>query len=596
MKIPKRLLIACLVLPAALLFYPSCEGQDVQVPAAAGSENTLVIGAAQMPKSLNFFIDYGSFSIQVAQLLYERLCERNQDTWELEGRLAESWSISPDKLTYTFRLNRDARWANGSPVTADDVVFTYNTIMNPDNLTTVFRMFYEAAFKRVYAEDKYTVVFEAKSPRWFNFVHAFSFLVLPKYEFQGKNFNKDFNLTLPPGSGPYVIEDSEPDRYLVLKRRDDYWCKTLPQKRGMYNFKHIKYKFILEDAIRLEALKKGEIDVMTAPTAKNWIEWTETNTPFQVKQHWILPRKIFNYMPQLYSGFHMNMRKKLFQDLRVRKALAFLLNVKVINQKLMYDQYIPLHSYFPSFFNNDKDLPHFDYNPEKARALLAQAGWDRVDSDGVLINKQGRRLEFEFLYTTPSIERHLTVYKEDCAKVGVRVNLNLVSMAAYRKRVFEDLNFDMVRVGWGTDPGTLFPSMEDGWKSDTADQPNTNNIVGYKNPKLDRLIDQYLEEFDTGRRKALLKRMDLILANDVPVILDWYAPYTRVFYWNKFAAPPHLLKKYTDSAAEDTYLTDWSIDSGALAALQTAIAHGTALPAQPVNVYYDDELKAQYGK
>jgi microcin C transport system substrate-binding protein len=574
-----------------LLLFGACNGGGV--PAAASGGSMLVIGASQMPKSLNFFIDYGSFSIQVAQLIYERLCERNQDTWELEGRLARSWNISPDKLTYTFELNRDARWANGSPVTAEDVIFTYNTIMNPDNLTTVFRMFYEAAFKRVYAKDAYTVVFEAKSPRWFNFVHAFSFLVLPKYEFQGKDFNRDFNLTLPPGSGPYVIEDSEPDRFITLKRRPDYWCKTLPQKQGMYNFERIKYKFILEDTIRLEALKKGELDVVASPTAKNWIEWTETNPPLQVKQTWILAKKVFNYMPQLYSGFHMNMRKRLFQDIRVRKALAYLLNVKVINQKLMFNQYIPLHSYFPSFFNNDADLPRFDYNPDKARALLAQAGWDRVGDDGVLINKRGERLEFEFLYTTPSIERHLTVYKEDCAKAGVRVNLNLVSMAAYRKKVFEDLDFDMVWVSWGTDPGTLFPSMEDGWKSSTADQSNTNNIVGYKNPELDRLIDRYLEEFDTGRREALLKKMDLILANDVPVVLLWYAPYTRMFYWNKFATPPQILKKYTDSAAEDTYLTDWSIDPGALKALREAVAGGTALPAQPVDVYYDRALKAR---
>ncbi|MBN1799846.1 MAG: ABC transporter substrate-binding protein [Spirochaetales bacterium] len=590
----KRLLCTWILISALFVFI-TCDGQGGQIPAAA-DQNMIVVGERQMQKSLNCFIDYNSFSIEVAQLVYERLCERNTETWELEGRLAQSWSISPDKLTYTFMLNKNARWADGSPVTSADVIFTYDTIMNPENLTTVFRMFYEAAFERVYAPDDYTVVFQAKTPRWFNFVHASSFLVLPKHEFEGGDFNKDFNLMLPPGSGPYVIEDVEPERFIVLRKRPDYWAKELPQKQGMYNFERIKYKFILEDEIRLESLKKGDIDLMIPPTSKDWVEWTEEDPPYQVTQNWILTRKVYNYKPELYQGFHMNMRKKIFQDIRVRKALAYLLNIDLLNEKLMYDQYIPLYSYFPSFFNNDADLPRFNYNPEKARALLAAAGWNKVDSEGVLMNDQGKRFEIEFLYYTQSFEKHLTIYKEDCAKVGVRINLNLISIAAYRKRVFEDLEFDMVNIAWGVDPGTLFPSMEDGWKSDTADLPNTNNIVGYKNPELDVLIDSYLEEFDIDKRLEILKRMDLILARDVPVILLWYAPYTRVYYWNKFSTPPKILKKYTDSASEDSYLTNWEIDGSKLRALQEAVAGNSALPAEPVNVYYDEELEKQFGR
>ena len=168
----KRILYAA-VLIAAVFAFAACEGGGGSVP-AAGDQNMIVVGYSQMQKSLNCFIDYNSFSIEVCQLVYERLCERNTETWELEGRLAQSWSISPDKLTYTFTLNNNARWADGSPVTSADVIFTYETIMNPDNLTTVFRMFYEAAFEWVYAPDDHTVVFQAKTPRWFNFVHASS--------------------------------------------------------------------------------------------------------------------------------------------------------------------------------------------------------------------------------------------------------------------------------------------------------------------------------------------------------------------------------------------------------------------------------------
>jgi microcin C transport system substrate-binding protein len=583
--------LAGTVLLLVVFLFAACQGQEGEA-ASLSAENSIVIGAAQMPKSLNFFVDYNTFSIEVGQLLYESLCERNAETWELEGRLAKSWTVSPDKLTYTFVLNPDAKWADGTPVTSDDVIFTYNTVMDPKNLTSLFRLGYEASFEKVYAPDKQTVVFKAKNKRWSNFSNAYTFTVLPKHEFEHGDFNKDFNISLPPGSGPYIVEDVQPERFIVLKRRDDYWGKSLPQKQDMYNFERIKYKFILDDEIRLEALKKGDIDLAFPPTAKKWVEWTQENPPYQVKQHWILAKKVYNDRPLGYSGFHMNMRRELFKDVRVRRAMAYLLNVKLINEKLMYNQYIPLYSYFPDFFNNDADLPHFGYDPEKARALLAQGGWDRVDSDGVLLNKQGRRFEVEFPYSSASLEKHLTIYKEDCAKVGIRINLELLSAAAYTKKVFEDHDFDMVWVAWGR--GGRFPSVEDSWRSDRADAPNTNNIVGYKNPELDKLLDPYLEEYDIQKRIQILKKIDLILTNDVPTILLWYAPYVRFFYWNKFAMPDKVLKKYADTYSEDSYLTNWSIDRGKLQALLQAVNGNKALPGEDVDIYYNEALKERY--
>jgi microcin C transport system substrate-binding protein len=581
------------ILFLTVLLFASCDGQGGQ-SSALSAENMIVIGGAQMPKSLNFFIDYGSFSIQVAGLIYESLCTRDLDTWELKGALAESWTVSPDKLTFTFNLNKNARWADDTPVTSADVMFTYETIMNPDNLTALFRMDYENSFEDVYAPDKYTVIFKAKNERWSNFISAYSFVVLPKHEFEGKNFNKDFNLMLPPGSGPYEIEDVEAERFITLKRRADYWGDAMEGGNPRYSFERIKYKFILEDAIRFEALKKGELDFLYASSAKDWIAWTQENVPHQIKQNWIAAKRIFNHMPEGYQGFHMNLHRKIFKDIRVRKALAHLLNVDLINEKIMYNQYIPTRSYFPDFFNNDGDLPRFDYDPERARALLAQAGWDRVDNDGVLMNAAGERFEIEFLYTHESLEKHITIFKEDCAKVGIHINLNLISAAAYRKRVFEDRDFDITWIAWGR--GGRFPSVEDGWKSDRADEPNTNNVTGYRNPELDMLIEEYLEEYDLDKREALLKKIDLILTNDVPTILLWGAPYSRIFYWNKFAVLPRVVEKYADAIDGDSVYTYWRIDETKLQNLRNAVQNNTALPDEPINVFYDDELKKKYAE
>jgi len=499
--------------------------------------------------------------------------------------------VSDDKMTYTFILDKDARWADGTPVTSEDVMFTYNTIMDPNNLTGIFRMDYEDAFADVYAEDERTVVFKAKNKRWSNFISAYTFTVLPKTQYQEKDFNKEFNLELPPGSGPYELEQVETDRFIILKKREDYWGKKLSNKQNMYNFERIKFKFINEDAIRLEAMKKGEIDMMFAPSAKYWIEWTRDNPPSQLEKNWILAKRIWNYQPQGYQGFHMNLRREVFQDLNTRKALALLLNIDLINEKIMFNQYIPTRSYFPDFFNNDEDLPLFGYDPEEARNLLAQAGWDRVASDGVLINEKGERFEIEFLYSYQSLEKHITIFKEDCAKVGIHINLNLISPAARRKKVFEDYEYDITWVAWGR--GGLYPSVEDGWKSDRADVPNTNNIVGYKNPELDKLIDRYLEEYDIEKRRQLLKEIDTILTNDVPTILLWGAPYTRIYYWNKFGMIDTILKKYAESYSEDSPYTNWWIDAQMLNALTNARQNNIVLPLEPVEVLYDNQIMPQ---
>jgi len=558
----------------------------------AAEDNSITFGYEAMPNSLNSLIDYNNFSIWVDALLYETLCSTDMNTWETTPGLAESWQISDDKMTFTFTLDKKAKWADGSPVTTDDAMFTYNTIMDPKNLTSIFRTDYESSFSKVYAVDSRTLVFKSKTKRWSSFLSAAGFPILPKKLFEGKDFNKSFNLQLPPGSGPYVLDRVEPDRFIQLKKRKDYWGKNLPTVKGLYNFDLIRIKFISQPEIQVEALKKGDIDYLPMNTAKTWVDLTENNIPSQIKKNWILAKKIYNYAPQGNQGFYMNLRRDQFKDLRVREALAMLLNIDLINKKLMYNQYVRLRSYFPDYFNQDKDLPLFPYDPTKARKLLAEAGWDKVGQDGVLVNKKGDRFEIEFLYQSQSLEKHLTIFKEDCKKVGIQVDLTLISPAAYRKKVFEDHDFDITWVAWGS--SSAFPSVEDGWKSDRADEPNTNNICGYKNPVLDKIIDQYLEEYNIPMRIALLKKIDVILTHDVPSILLWGAPYERLLFWNKFGMIPTVLKKHDDGWSWDSPYTNWWFDQKKFKALNEARAANSALPGEPIDVYYDAQVKPQH--
>ncbi|HOJ64862.1 MAG TPA: extracellular solute-binding protein [Spirochaetota bacterium] len=571
-----------IILMIAILIL-NCKGAKIDIKNLQRGD-TIVTAMQSMPNSLNFLIDYNSTSILIGSFLYETLLTRDSETLELKPLLAKKWIISPDKLTYTFILDEDAKWENGSPVTSEDVIFTYNTIMNENNLTGLFRTGYEDEFESVTALDEKTVVFKAKKKRWSVFHSAYGFVVLPKYQFEGKDFNKDFNLNLPAGSGPYRIKEVVPDRYILLERRDDYWGYKLDYQKNYYKFKEIKYKVISDNEIMFEALKKGDIDLMGGGSAAQWYRRTVSEKSKHIEKNWIIPKRIWNYHPIGFQAFYMNLRRDKFKDKRVRVALAKLLNFKLLNEKIMYNQYEKLYSQFPSYFNNNPELPRIEYDPEGARELLKEAGWAKVDSEGFLINEKGERFEISFTYTDQSLEKHLTVYKDDCQRVGIKFNLDLISPSSFRKKVFIDFDYDMTWVAWGT---SMFPSIEDVWRGKFANEKNTNNIGGYSNPEVDKLLDMYLEEFDEVKRKEIMKKIDLIIANDVPVILLWTAPYIRIFYWNKFNIPEKYIRKYGDD--DDIYLL-WGIDKDKEKNLIDAVVKDISLPSENIEFYYDEAL------
>lgn len=578
MKKIKNLFFIILII---LLF--NCKGGNIDTKNLKRGD-TFVTAMQSMPDSLNFLIDYNSTSILIGSFLYEQLLVRDLDTLELKPALAKKWIISPDKMRYTFILDEDAKWENGTPVTSEDVVFTYKTIMDEKNLTGLFRIGYEDEFESVTAIDQKTVVFKAKQKRWSVFHSAYSFVVLPKYQFEGKDFNKDFNLTLPAGSGPYRIKEVVPDRYILLEKRNDYWGYKLENIKNYYKFKEIKFKVINDYEIMFEALKKGDIDLMGGGSAAQWYRRTVSERSRHINNNWIIAKRIWNYQPVGFQAFYMNLRRDKFKDKRVRLALAKLLNFKLLNEKIMYNQYTKLYSQFPSYFNDNPELPRIEYDPEGARELLKEAGWTKVDSDGILMNDKGERFEISFTYRDQSVEKHLTVFKDDCQRVGIKLNLDLISPSSFRKKVFIDFDYDMTWIAWGT---SVFPSIEDVWRGKFANEKNTNNIGGYSNPEVDKLLDKYLEEFDEKKRKDIMREIDVKIANDVPVILLWTAPYTRIFYWNKFDKPEKCFRKYSDG--DDLYLL-WSINKDKESALIDAINKNIPLQQESIECYYSEEL------
>jgi microcin C transport system substrate-binding protein len=579
MKHPAKfwsLLLVLFIIGLVVVFMVAGKGGKTTDSSGSSQDGQLTLNTPEFPKSFNYFVNNSTDAFMVFSLVYDTLMSIDDKTLEFKPMIAKKWTVSADKKIFTFTLDPKARWADGKPVTAADVKFTYDTVMNPKNLTSVQRMAL-ARFETPEVIDRLTIKFTAKMVHFQNLIALAGMNVLPQHLFAGKDFNKAFNMSLPPGSGPYELSDVKEDRYYVLKRRADYWASNFPEHRGMYNFKQVKFKKIDEN-MAFEAFKKGDFDIYTGVSAKRWV--TETNSePF--KKNWIVKQKVFNHAPQGFTGIAFNMRRAPFNDLRIRQAIFYLIDRKTLLKKLTYNEYQPLHSYWPSLAAGQSYNPPVDYNPSKAKQLLAEAGYTKLDSEGYLLNREGRRLEFTISYQGESFEKHLTMMIDTWRKAGVKVNLRLMSWPTLLKQLSE-YKFEAAVFAWNA---ALFEDPEQLWHSKHMNEVGGSNIPGYRNPKVDQLIETLPPLFDVAKRREIVRQIDGIIYQDVPYALLWGADYTRLLYKNIFATPKTVLSKYGND--ELNIIVYWRSDPVKLKRYNEAVKKRKALPGVPLNVYYD---------
>jgi microcin C transport system substrate-binding protein len=536
---------------------------------------TYTTWSAGWPKSLNMWLDYSSFSVEVMGLLFEPLMQLHSTQNHPVGVLADSFSISEDKKTFTFRLDPRARWSDGQPITAEDVVFYYSVIMNPKNLTPIFRVGL-SRFDAPIAVDAHTVRITAHEAHWNNFWEAAGLMAFPKHLWDGKDFNQ-INFDFSVVSGPYAIAEIKTERSLLLKRRTDWWGRGKRYNQNKYNFGTIRYRFMEDRDKALEAFKKGDFDVYPVYTAAIWAEKTHFD---QVTKGWVARHNIYNREPLGFQGFAINLRRPIFQDARVREALCHLLNRELMNDKLMYNQYFLLNSYYPDLYpgNKNPEVPLCVYDPEKARQLLTEAGW-KPGSDGVLA-KAGQRFSVTIPLASQDL-RHYNIYLEDLKKAGIDARLDQISASTLTKRI-DAHEFDLYWEAWGA--GRL-RDPEAQWLSKTAEEVASNNHAGVKDKAIDSLIALQKTEMDLDKRNAILTAIDARLSAIKPYVLLWQADHHRMLWWTRFGMPKYALDKFN---REDAVLTYWFVDPAKAKTLCEAKAAGSTLPADTAAVYYEE--------
>ena len=521
---------------------------------------TVTFSAVGSFDSFNPYIIKGDPAVGIT-LLYESLTSQSLDEPFSEyGLLAESIEMPEDRSWVAFTLRPEARWHDGKPVTVEDVIWSLETLREKG---APFYRYYYKNVKSVEAtgDRRVKFTFDQTINRELPLIIG-QLPILPKHYFADREFDRT-TLEPPLGSGPYRIKSFEPGRTVVYERVADYWGADLPVSRGSNNFDEVRYEYYRDANVAMEAFKAGAYDLRMENASKFWAT-AYTGPMFDAG--WIVKEEIPNQLGTGMQGFAFNLRRPLFQDPRVRQALAYAFDFEWTNRTIMYDQYARTQSYFSNTELGAEGLPSpaelallepfRDQLPEEvftqvyhapsaegeggirqnlrtALRLLGEAGW-QVEG-GKLVNAQGQPFRFEILLNGPSFERHTLPFVKNLERLGIEATVRTVDPAQYQNRMNE-FDFDMTVEAFGQ---SLSPGNEqrDYWGSEAADAPGSRNTIGIKDPVVDQLIDQIIQAPTRDDLVTATRALDRVLLWGHYVIPHWHTRTFRVARWDKFDRP-----------------------------------------------------------
>ena len=517
--------------------------------------------------------------------LYDTLLTASDDEAFTEyGLLAESIEMPEDRSRVAFTLRKEAQWHDGRPVTAEDVIFSLNTLKTEGH--PFYRAYYGSVMKAEKTGDrKVKFTFSGGENRELPLIIG-QMPILPKHYWKKRDFKKT-TLSPPLGSGPYRIESFDPGRTITYARVPDYWGRDLSVNKGHNNFDVIHYDYYRDSTVALQAFKAGEYDFRQENIAKNWA--TAYNVP-AVRKGLIKKENIPHEQPTGMQGFVFNTRRPYFKDRRVREALNYAFDFEWTNRNLFFGQYTRTTSFFSNSELASRGLPspeeikildpfrdklpeevfNREYRPpvsdgkgniranlRKAFKLLNEAGW--VIKNRKLVNpKTGTSFAFEILLNSPSWERISLPFAKNLKRLGIDVRVRTVDTAQFQKRV-EEFDFDMIvgLFGQSLSPGN---EQRDFWGSAIADETGSRNTIGIKDPVVDALIELVIASPDRESLVHRTRALDRVLLWGHYVIPHWHLRVFRVAYWDKFGRP-EVTPKYALG------FNTWWIDASKEAAL-----------------------------
>ncbi|RZL57982.1 MAG: ABC transporter substrate-binding protein [Variovorax sp.] len=527
----------------------------------------------------NPFTLKGSAPYGISTLMIESLLTGNsEEPTTAYGLLADDVAVAADRRSATFRINPKARFHDGGPVLAADVVHSFRTLLGKDAAPQ---------FKTIYAEVKDVVAVDERTVR-FDFASANAELplvvggmpVFSRAWGRGKPFDQ-VTTEVPVGSGPYRIADPRMGRDITYTRDPTYWGAELPVRRGMFNFDRVTFKIYLDDTSRFEGLKAGEYDFMREFTSRNW---ARQYTGKQFTSGQVVKRAFENRNPGDFQGYVFNLRDPKFQDIRVRRAIGLAMDFEWLNKQLFYGLYKRVEGYFPNSEFHAEGLPKPDElalleplrdrlrpevfgpavvapstappgslreNLRKARDLLAEAGW--TYRDGALRNAKGEAFTIEFLNDQPSLIRVATPFQTSLRKLGIAMTFRTVDFSLAQQRM-DGFQFEMTttRLPGSTAPGGELPEL---FGSKAAATHGSSNIWGIADPAVDVLLQKVVAATTRPELGAALRALDRVLAHGYYSVPQYYGDAFLIGYRPApFVLPPTIPPYYQpDSWAFGTW-------------------------------------------
>ena len=486
------------------------------------------------------------------------------------GLLAESVAYPADFSSAVYRLRPEAKWHDGKPVTAEDVIFSFEAFKQNDPR---YAAYYRHVAKMAQTDEhEVTFYFDQTGNRELPQIVG-QINVLPKHWWEGidgAGNKRDITTTtlVPPlGSGPYRIKDFVAGRSIVYERVKDYWGRELNVNVGQNNFDELRFEYFRDTAVAIEAFKADQVDWRTENGAKDWA--TAYDFP-AVRDGRVIKEEFPIRNRGIMQAFVFNLRRDKFKDPRVREALNLALDFEAMNKQFFFGQYERIGSFFEGTELAATNLPHglelqildglrdqvppevfttpfknpVGGSPEAVRAnlrhamhLLREAGYE-VRNQVLINSKTGEPLTVEFLVGAPQYERIVLFYKASLERLGIDATLRTVDQAQYENRV-RGFDFDIIISAW---PQSLSPGNEQRgyWGSHAADQPGTRNLAGIKNPAVDTLIDRVTLAKTRPELVAATRALDRVLLWNHYLVPQWTYTKERTLRWNRFGKPDRM--------------------------------------------------------
>ena len=512
--------------------------------------------------SFNPFVLKGVPARGVGQYLYDTLTKRADDeAFSQYGLIAEKIEMPEDRSWVIFHINPKARFQDGHPILPEDVIFTFNSLI--EHGAPMYKAYY-ADVTEVKQTGEYQVRFNFKNKENRELPLILGELpVLPKHYWEKHDFSKS-SLDIPLGSGPYEIDSFDTGRSITFKRIENYWAQDLPVNKGQNNFNKLVFEYYGDNTIALEAFKAGEYDFRRENTAK---EWATAYKGSKFDNGTIIKEEVKHQRPVGMQGFVFNTRREMFKDPKVREALSYAFDFEWTNKQLFFGQYKRTTSYFDNSELSSSGLPSkaeleilnqfkgqipervftepfnvpttngsgkLRKNLRTALKLLKEAGWS-IKNKELVNDVTGKPLTFQILLAQKNFERIIHPFTKNLEKLGIKAEIRLVDSTQYIDRI-RKYNFDMFisTIAQSNSPGN---EQRYYWLTSSGKTPGNRNYAGVSDPVIDQLVDMIIEAPD---RESLITRthvLDRILLRGYYVIPQWHLPKDRIAYWKKLGHP-----------------------------------------------------------